>query len=71
MDMIGGILAIVYVAWAMYSGWKYINGRYKILEQDGIVFLFLKIAASLVVGLFYGVYYFWVMIFKLFKIFKF
>lgn len=62
-----GIILVVYLAWAIYSGWKFMDGRVRFLEKRGIVYLALKIWCSGTIGLFYGFVYIFVVIRKLFQ----
>ena len=37
---------VLYTAWAIYSGYKYVNGRYQWLEQPEICLLYTSDAAD-------------------------
>ena len=41
---------VLYTAWAIYSGYKYVNGRYPWLEQPEIAHRICKYAAILGMG---------------------
>ncbi len=54
--MEGLLIFLVYSAWAVYSGHKWINGRYEWLEQPGIGNKICKALAILGVGYVIGVW---------------
>lgn len=43
---------VLYTAWAIYSGYKYVNGRYQWLEQPEIAHRICKYVAILGMGLY-------------------
>ena len=45
---------VLYTAWAIYSGYKYVNGRYPWLEQPEIAHRICKYAAILGMGYIVG-----------------
>ncbi len=48
------IAALVYYVWAIYSGWKLLNGRFEFLEREGAGYKILKFICISIVGIFYG-----------------
>lgn len=44
------VAVVLYTAWAIYSGYKYVNGRYPWLEQPEIAHRICKYAAILGMG---------------------
>ena len=53
-DSIIWIVFIVYFVWAIYSGYKFVNGRFEFLEQKKPLNKILKIIAIILIGLVYG-----------------
>lgn len=53
----GALIFLVYSAWAVYSGYKMVNGRYAWLEQEGIVNVICKWLAIIGMGYILGVFY--------------
>lgn len=49
-DTILTVVSIIYLAWGVYAGWKFMNGRFAFLEKDNVGIKILKIAISCVVG---------------------
>lgn len=48
------ILYYLYLIWALFAGWKFMNGRINFLEQKGILYILLKVIVSWIVGLVLG-----------------
>lgn len=48
--MEGMLIFLIYSAWAVWSGFKWINGRYEWLEQPGIPNKICKALAALAAG---------------------
>lgn len=57
-NMLVPIGSIIYAAWAYYSGWKWINGRFAFLEQEGKIYIILKAVIGFCVGCIIGAFYF-------------
>ncbi len=51
------IVILIYCAWAIYAGWKLLNGRFELLEREGVGYKILKFACIGIVGIFYGAVY--------------
>ncbi len=51
------IILLVYLIWAVYSGWKFMDGKVAFLEREGLVYIVLKILCSGSIGLIYGIIY--------------
>lgn len=54
-DVIVFIVILAYAVWAVYSGWKIMNGRFEFLEQKTIPIRILKVSSIILVGSVYGV----------------
>ena len=54
MQMYGTLIFLVYSAWAIYSGYKWINGRYEWLEQSELTTRICKGLAILGAGYIVG-----------------
>lgn len=54
-DVIVFIVILAYAVWAVYSGWKIMNGRFEFLEQKTIPIRILKVISIILVGSVYGV----------------
>ena len=61
----GTILVIAYLAWSLYSGWKFLTGRNEWLDQPKLPNKLAKFFVSGLVGVFVGVFYFFYWAFKL------
>lgn len=61
--MIIYVLAILYCAWAFYSGYQFLSGRSLWLDDDALLNRAVKLIASIaigyVIGAFYLVYFIW------------
>lgn len=68
-DSVFVIIMIAYFIWAIYSGWKFMNGRVAFLEQEGVIYKLLKFICAYVVGLVYGMFYLILLIFKAIRLF--
>ena len=49
-DTILTILGVAYLAWGIYAGWKFMNGRFVFLEKNNVGIKILKVTLSCVVG---------------------
>ncbi|MBR2528074.1 MAG: hypothetical protein IKE58_06375 [Blautia sp.] len=47
---------LIYGVWGVYSGFQFLSGRSAFLEKN----LWAKILVSIPIGLFYGVFYFFI-----------
>lgn len=68
-DTVIYLLVVAYCVWAIYSGWKIINGRFEFLEEECALNKILKILTVLVVGSVFGLINMLILVFK--GIFKF
>lgn len=48
------VVFIVYLIWAIYSGYKFVNGRFRFLEQKKPANKVLKVLAIIIIGFIYG-----------------
>lgn len=62
--MVITLIVIAYSAWAVYSGWKFMQGRVAYLEQPGVLNKILKALCAILVGYVVGVLQFIALIFK-------
>ncbi len=58
------LIMLAYFAWAMYAGWKYMDGRVPALEKKGIGYKAIKIVCAYIVGVIYGAIYIIILILK-------
>lgn len=58
------IVCLIYMVWAIYAGWKFVNGRFPFLEQKGAGYKVLKGVCVVGSGIFYGIVYLFLLIFK-------
>lgn len=58
------IILLIYVVWAVYSGWKFMDGRFAVLEQKGILYKIIKFIGAWMVGMVYGAIYLIILIFR-------
>lgn len=58
------IILLIYMAWAVYAGWKFVNGRFLFLEQEGTVYKVLKALCVIGIGSIYGGIYFVILILR-------
>lgn len=63
-----GLLITVYLAWAFYSGWKFMAGRIEFLEKQGVINFVFKIICSMAVGVVYGVVDIFLLVFKFLRL---
>ena len=64
---IATILIIAYSIWAIYSGWKWVTGRWNWLEIKRPVNVIAKIVATVAVGYIIGAYYFLLLVCRFMK----
>lgn len=50
------ILIIAYMIWAIYIGWRFMDGRVKMLEQEGVGYKVVKFLCAYLVGGVFGVF---------------
>jgi uncharacterized membrane protein YwzB len=53
-ELVISIIVIVYMIWAIYSGWKFINGRFDFLEKKEAQYKILKVIIAILIGIVYG-----------------
>ncbi len=58
------IIAMVYMVWAIYAGWKFVNGRFGFLERNGVGYKVLKCICVVGIGIFYGAIYLMVLMWR-------
>ncbi len=63
--MEGWLIFIIYSAWAIYSGYKFINGRYEWMERNETKSKVCKVLAILGAGYVIGAFYFCSLVIKL------
>lgn len=61
------ILILIYTAWAVYSGYKFLSGRSEWLDQKGAVNMLIKLALSLAVGYVIAIFYLGYFVFKVLR----
>lgn len=58
------IVVLVYIVWAIYSGYSFINGRFNFLEEKKPLNRILKVLAILLVGSVYGIIKLFILVFR-------
>ena len=58
------IIEIIYLIFAVFSGYKFLTGKSEWLDRDGAVNKITKILLSLIVGFFIAGFYLFYLIFK-------
>ena len=48
------IIFLIYCVWAIYSGYKYVNGRWEYLERKKPLNVILKFLMIVLIGAWYG-----------------
>ena len=54
-------IMMIYGAWGVYSGYQFLSGKSEFLEKN----FWAKILVSIPIGLFYGVFYFFIKLFQI------